>query len=152
MVPRLSGGCLCGAVRYILTQRVRFNPYACHCTDCQRRTGSAFGIQLTARTEDVEFTGEMSEGRHVQPSGAVAQIYACPRCFSRLFTTNDRRPGLLNLRAGTLDTSKDLTPRFHVWVRSKQPWIVLPPGVPAFERNPATLEDWQKLLTPTPQT
>jgi len=152
MVPRLSGGCLCGAVRYILTQHVRFNPYACHCTDCQRRTGSAFGIQLTARTEDVEFTGEMSEGRHVQPSGAVAQIYACPRCFSRLFTTNDRRPGLLNLRAGTLDTSKDLTPRFHVWVRSKQPWIVLPPGVPAFERNPATLEDWQKLLTPTPQT
>src|SRR5262245_61307368 len=110
------------------------------------------GIQLTARTEDVEFTGEMSEGRHVQPSGAVAQIYACPRCFSRLFTTNDRRPGLLNLRAGTLDTSKDLTPRFHVWVRSKQPWIVLPPGVPAFERNPATLEDWQKLLAPTPQT
>src|SRR5262245_64804408 len=61
MVPRLSGGCLCEAVRYVLTQRVRFNPYACHCTDCQRRTGSAFGVQLTALVEDVEFTGDMSE-------------------------------------------------------------------------------------------
>src|SRR5215831_3129746 len=76
MVPKLSGGCLCGVVRYVLTQRVRFNPYACHCTDCQRRTGGAFGVQLTARREDVEFTGDLAQGKHVQPSGAVAQIFA----------------------------------------------------------------------------
>jgi len=152
MVPQLSGGCVCQAVRYVLTQRVRFNPYACHCTDCQRRTGSAFAIQLTARLEDFEVTGDLAKGQHVLPSGAVAQIFACARCFSRIHATNDRRPGLINLRAGTLDTSKDMTPRFHVWVRSKQPWIVIPHETPVFDMVPPTREDLQRLLAPTPQT
>ena len=152
MVPQLSGGCLCRAVRYVLTQRVRFNPYAYHCMDCQRRSGSAFAIQLMARLEDFEVTGELAKGQHVLPSGAVAQIFACPLCFSRIYATTDRRLGLITLRAGTLDTSKDMTPRFHVWVRSKQPWIVIPPEMPAFDMGPPTLEDLQRLLAPTPQT
>ena len=152
MVPQLSGGCLCRAVRYVLTQGVHFNPYACHCTDCQRRTGSAFGIQLMARLDDFEVTGDLAKAQHVLPSGAVAQIFAYPRCFFRIYATNDRRPGLINLRAGTLDTSKDMTPSFHVWVRSKQPWIVIPPETPAFDMGPPTLEDLQRLIAPTPQT
>lgn len=152
MVATLHGGCLCGCVRYVFTQRLRFNPYACHCTDCQRRTGSAFGVQLTARVEDVTFSGVMIEGHHVQPSGAVARINACPQCLSRVYTTNNRRPGLINLRAGTLDNSKDMVPAFHVYVRSKQPWIAIPPGTPCFDANPATLDDWRRLLDPTPQT
>ena len=45
-----------------------------------------------------------------------------------------------------------MTPRFHVWVRSKQPWIVIPPEMPAFDMGPPTLEDLQRLLAPTPQT
>ena len=53
--------------------------------------------------------------------------------FSRVYTTNDRRPGSINLRAGTLDISKDMTPHFHIWVRSKQPWITIPTGTPAFD-------------------
>jgi hypothetical protein len=152
MVPQLSGGCLCQAVRYVLTQRMRFNPYACHCTDCQRRTGSAFGIQLMARLEDFEVAGNLAKGQHVMPSGAVSEICACPRCFCRIYATNDRRPGLINLRVGTLDTSKDMTPHFHVWVRSKQPWIIIPPGTPTFDMGTPTLQDWQRLVAPTPQT
>jgi uncharacterized protein with PQ loop repeat len=53
---------------------------------------------------------------------------------------------------GTLDTSKDMTPHFHVWVRSKQPWIIIPPGTPTFDMGTPTLQDWQRLVAPTPQT
>jgi len=59
---------------------------------------------------------------------------------------------LINLRAGTLDISKGMTPHFHIWVRSKQPWITIPTGTPTFDANPATLDDWQRLLSATPQT
>src|SRR3546814_14775313 len=44
MKGELTGGCFCGAVRYVLEEGFRFRPYACHCTDCQSRTGSAFKI------------------------------------------------------------------------------------------------------------
>jgi hypothetical protein len=121
-------------------------PYACHCHDCQRRTGSAFGIQLGVAEADLSVEGQVIEGRHVQPSGAVAGIFACAACLTRLWTTNDQRPGFANLRAGTLDNSPEIVPAAHFWVGSKQPWIVLPADVPALDAQPASPAEWMQLL------
>lgn len=146
LTDALTGGCLCGAVRYAVQSGFRMKPYACHCTDCQRRSGSSFGIQLAVAETDIRVVGAMIEGRHVQPSGAVAHIFACPDCLTRLYTTNERRPGVANLRAGTLDNSPALVPAAHFWVGSKQSWIVLPDGVPALATQPETPAQWVVLL------
>ena len=53
MKGELSGGCLCGAVRYVLREGFRLNPYACHCTDCQSRTGSAFSEHMLFALADL---------------------------------------------------------------------------------------------------
>lgn len=142
----LRGRCLCGMVRYTVRPGLRMRPYACHCHDCQRRTGSAFGIQLGIAEVDLSVEGEVMEGRHVQPSGAVAGIFACAACLTRLWTTNDRRPGIVNLRAGTLDNSPEIEPAAHFWISSKQPWIVLPEGVVALDTQPQSPAEWMQLL------
>lgn len=144
--PALSGRCLCGMVRYRVRPGFRMGPYACHCHDCQRRTGSAFGIQLGVAEADFSVEGEVIEARHVQPSGAVARIFACPACLARVWITNDRRPGIATLRAGTLDNSPAIEPVAHLWVSSKQPWIVLPEGVAALDTQPQSPAEWMQLL------
>lgn len=150
MAETLTGGCLCGKVRYTARLTMRFRSYACHCTDCQRRTGSAFGIQQSVLTEDLAVEGPLVRGEHVQPSGAVAGIYACAACLTRIYTDNNMRPGIANLRAGTLDSSPTMVPGAHLWVRSKQPWIVLPEGVIALDTQPDSTEGWMAIFKPEP--
>lgn len=146
----LTGGCLCGSVRYDVRQTVRFPAYACHCTDCQTRSGSAFGIQQAVLASDFTATGDLIRGEHVQPSGAVAGIFACAKCLTRVYTDNDQRPGIVNLRAGTLDNSRDIVPAAHLWVSSKQPWVVIPDGVLVLDRQPTDAAQWRAILRPQP--
>lgn len=95
---------------------------------------------------DFDVEGDLVEGSHVQPSGAIAGIFACRKCLSRIYTTNNLRPGVVNLRAGTLDLSPTLTPFAHFWTSQKQPWVILPENAPALETQPATPEDWLHYL------
>lgn len=150
MTQTLTGGCLCGQVRYKVRQTMRFLAYACHCSDCQRRTGSAFGIQQSVLASDLVVEGELLRGEHVQPSGAVAGIYACKACLTRIYTDNDKRPGIVNLRAGTLDSSPELVPEAHLWVTSKQPWVVIPEDALVFETQPQDQAGWIAILKPEP--
>ncbi len=148
MTRLIEGGCLCGAVRYRVDDSLGLKAYACHCTDCQTRSGSAFGIQQGVREDEMRVTGETITGHHVQPSGATATIIACATCLTRLWTANDRRPGIVNLRAGTMDDSKTIVPGFHLYSVSAQPWIVLPDDVPVLPGMPDDLAHWMRLLSP----
>ena len=94
MKGELSGGCLCGAVRYVLREGFRLNPYACHCTDCQSRTGSAFSEHMLFALADLEISGELDVGEYVQPSGAHSRISGCAICKSRIYAVNGSQEGL----------------------------------------------------------
>jgi len=138
----LTGGCLCGEVRYILHQGFRLNPYACHCTDCQSRTGSAFSEHMLFALADLDVSGELDEAHYTQPSGANSRILGCAKCKARIYAVNDSREGMASLRCGTLDDSASFVPAAHLWVKSKQPWIVLPENAKAMDEQPRTSEDW----------
>lgn len=148
MDGELSGGCLCGAVRYTLTPGFRMQPYACHCTDCQSRTGTAFSEHMAFALGDLSIEGELDEGDYRQPSGANSTIYGCARCKARIYATNDSRPGMASLRCGTLDGSASLVPAAHIWVKSKQPWIGLPEGSVTMDEQPRTPAEWMDLVGP----
>ena len=145
----LSGGCACGQLRYTWTAGIKFRIYACHCKDCQTRSGSAFALQMGAMAIDLNVSGSTIEGKIVQPSGAVATQFACPQCLTRVYASNDQRPSYLTVRAGTLDDSNSITPAFHLWVKSKQPWVVIPDGVPTLETQPTNQAEWMPLLLGT---
>lgn len=148
MKGELYGGCLCGAVRYRLTEQFRMRPYACHCTDCQSRTGSAFSEHMLVGEGDIHIEGETDIGRFTQPSGALSRIIGCPVCKTRIYAANDERPGMASLRCGTLDRSAEIVPAAHIWVRSKQPWIVVPEGATVMEEQPRSNEEWMALVWP----
>jgi len=148
MKGELTGGCLCGAVSYRLRDGFRMRPYACHCTDCQSRTGSAFSEHMLFVLADIEIEGELDCGEYDQPSGAHARIFGCVRCKARIYATNDQREGMASLRCGTLDGSAGLVPAAHLWVKSKQPWIKLPEDAVTMDEQPRTTEEWFKLVGP----
>lgn len=149
MQGELTGGCLCGAVRYTLSEGFRFRPYACHCTDCQSRTGSAFSEHMLVARQDIAIDGDLDSGSYRQPSGAESTIWGCAICKVRIFAENSTTPGFASLRCGTLDRSSEIVLAAHLWVGSKQDWIIIPDGVPALAEQPRTPAEWMALLGPT---
>ena len=131
-----EGGCLCGAIRY----RITGEPLAvsvCHCTDCQRQSGSAFSMSLVARREQLTvLTGEPAQFRGHAESGADKNGFFCHACGTRLYNTLSSMPDTVNVKPGTLDDTRWLDPTLQVWTASRQPWLTLPEGLRAFERNP----------------
>jgi len=126
----IAGGCRCGACRYELALDALPPVYCCHCTDCQCWSGSAFSEQAVIPAGAVTTTGPVIEFTLSTPSGAQTHQRACGICHTRLWNINSARPAVATVRAGTLDDNRTLTPRAHIWVRSKQSWVVLPEGVP----------------------
>ncbi len=143
----LTGGCYCGAVRYTIAPGWRLPVYACHCKDCQRRSGASFQLALPILEKDLTVTGRLIEAHYVQPSGARVKALACSACHTRLYVLNPNRPGLANIRAGTLDDAASLSPAVHLWVRSKQPWIQIPAGAYAMETEPSSPEEWLEIAS-----
>jgi len=141
--PPYSGGCLCGAVRY----RILSEPetlYACHCTDCQRRNGTAFALSLVVRRDFVESTGETRLYVANLADGRIKQSRACVKCATRLWGESVRNPAFAIIQPGTLDDTTWLNPVAHIWTRSAQPWFRLPEGVATFETQPP--EPWKVLF------
>jgi hypothetical protein len=140
MAPRHEGGCVCGAVRYTAEgepERVT----VCHCTWCQRRTGSAFGIEAVFRDENVTVTGEtLRTYRHLSDeSGRWLDQQFCARCGTNIGFTLEAVPGIRTIAAGTFDDPgwlrADRQPFRHVFVRSARDWSEIPEDVEQYEEH-----------------
>lgn len=130
----VAGGCRCGAVRYTLDVERLPSTYACHCHDCQTWSGSAFSQQAIVPESALTVTGPV-EIYELRTQDRVSSQRFCATCHTRVFNTNTRRPGLAVVRAGTLDDSDKLNVVAHIWVKRKQPWIVIPDGVPHWQEH-----------------
>jgi hypothetical protein len=132
MAIGLTGGCRCGAVRYALATETLPPTYACHCRDCQTWTGSAFSQQAILPEHLLTVTGPVEMYELATPSGHLSRQRVCGTCHTRIFNTSNARPGLVVLRAGTLDESECLAAVAHIWVKRMQPWIAIPDHVPCW--------------------
>jgi hypothetical protein len=130
-----EGGCLCGALRYRATgQPLRAT--VCHCTFCQRITGSAFGVWATYRKEQVAMSGEIGTYEHrSDESGRWIKMEFCPRCGTSVGATFERTPELRSQLAGTFDDPGWLDISRHIWTRSARHWVPIPDGPPRFEKQ-----------------
>ena len=136
MAELRQGGCQCGALRYEISgEPVAL--VACHCKDCQRQSGSAFGMSLIVKREHFRWLGgEPRTFVTKGDSGARKDCLFCGECGSRIYNATAKLPDTLNVKPGTLDDTSWLSPVMHVWTASKQPWTPIPDGVRCFERNP----------------
>lgn len=132
-MSELTGGCACQGVRYRLLDQPIWT-HCCHCTWCQRETGSAFAINGMIEADRVELT----EGRPFEiwtpsESGAGQVIARCLDCQVAVWSTYSE-PAILFLRVGTLDDPTLVTPDIHIYTASKLPWVQLPEGMLAVPR------------------
>ena len=130
-----EGGCQCGRVRY----RVTGDPLylvACHCKECQRQSGSAFGMSLMVRAADFTVQGELRMFERVADSGRTLRCFFCPECGTRIYHEPAYAAGVVNIKAGTLDETAGLEPQLHTWTDSKQGWVPIPAGMPTNPRQP----------------
>ena len=140
MTDETVGGCVCGAVRFKASgQPARVT--ICHCRWCQRRTGTAFGVEVVYRTDQVELTnGETTRYRHVSDeSGRWLDIEFCSRCGTNMGFTLEAVPGVRTLPAGAFDDPGWIrAERYkyrHVYLRSRRDWSDLSPAVEQHEQH-----------------
>lgn len=125
----ITGGCLCGAVRYRCTAAPN-NVGLCQCERCQRQSGSAFLMATVFAREAVVFErGELKVFAAYDGDGQGLYRHFCPTCGSAVMITLDRYPEIRSIMGGTLDDKSWLRPTYSLWTSSGQPWLVLPPGI-----------------------
>jgi len=127
-----DGGCACRAVRYRLHGRPLF-VNCCHCTWCQRESGSAFAVNAMIEADRVSLVaGDPEKVATPSASGAGQTIARCPQCRIALWSNYaGAGESVRFVRVGSLDEPSRLPPDIHIFTSTKQPWVVLPAGVPA---------------------
>lgn len=119
----LEGGCHCGAVRYRLSAPP-LTIYNCHCTNCQKITGSAFVVSAAIPESAFEFTkGAPKTVEWVSDAGNRRFGWFCGDCGSRIAHGQVPSTGVLSLRAGTFDDTSWIEPVGDIWTRSAQAWL-----------------------------
>ena len=124
----LAGGCRCGRVRYRVTQPPKFI-FACHCTDCQQLTASAFSLGmavLEAGFELQEGRGDLRWWTKTADSGQESRQYTCQACAGWTHTVAASSPGVVIVRAMTLDERGWVRPVAQIFTRSALPWALMP--------------------------
>lgn len=127
----MQGGCSCGAVRYELKSRPMW-VNCCHCTWCQRESGTAFAVNALVETDRVSVLASAPEAVLTPShSGRGQTILRCPTCRVAVWSHyGGAGPKIAFVRTGTLDVPHDLEPDIHIFTSTKRPWVVLPPGKP----------------------
>ena len=132
MSTELQGGCACGNVRYRLLSPPMF-VNCCHCSWCQRETGSAFVINALIEADKVErLAGEPEVVKTPSASGKGQLVSRCPSCLIALWSVYPGAgPRFHFVRVGILADPATCPPDIHIYTASKQPWVLLPNDVPA---------------------
>ena len=131
-----TGGCQCGHVRYRL-EGDAIALVVCHCSECQRQSGSAFGMSLIVPKNALVMEGATPKTFcRTADSGKSVVCAFCPNCGTRIYHDPEAIADTVNIKPGTLDDRSGLEPKAHVWTVSKQPWVPIPDGVRCFERQP----------------
>ena len=135
---KIDGGCHCGHVTYeaeISTDVVRI----CHCTDCQKMSGSAYRAVVPTKEVDVTFLNNPPKDYIKTSESGNPRVQAfCPECGTHLYATSVENVGnrMLNIRLGSINQKDQLTPTDQVWCRSAQSWAFNIADIPRYETQP----------------
>nr|WP_315591842.1 GFA family protein [uncultured Cupriavidus sp.] len=131
-----KGGCLCGAVRYVL----KGEPLAaaiCHCRHCQKQSGSLFSINLFVADADYTQQGETKFFEDFGDSGQPSYRHFCGNCGSAVFTKVSMMPGVVLVKAGTLDSLDGVQPpQTEIYTARSVSWVAPVEGANRFPLSP----------------
>ena len=129
MTTTLSGGCICGAVRYECVAEPEFS-IICQCRQCQRISGSGHAASFAVSAKATTIEGQISFYPLTADSGNTVSNGFCANCGAPLLKKTTKLPELLFFHAGTLDDPALFRPQMVVFEESKQPWDHVDPALP----------------------
>jgi hypothetical protein len=130
---KLMGGCYCGAVKYEIGGRLLMFAN-CHCPDCRKFTGSTFSSVLVTEAAGFVITSGDANITSFDSSPGKHRCF-CRTCGCHLFSRADHRPGMVFVRAGTLDDDPRIRPQAHFWVKAKAPWHDITDSIPQYQEG-----------------
>lgn len=132
---KVTGECFCGNIRYEAKVEERLVA-VCHCTSCQRHSGSAFGVVVGVKNEEFNLlSGELNSYEVTTDTGSIRSRTFCPECGTRIYAkTLGEGMRFWGLRVGTIDQKSELVPAIQVWCRSAQNWAIIN-SLPRFEMD-----------------
>lgn len=131
----ITGGCLCGQLRYEAKGEPGFAGL-CFCSDCRKASGSGFVPFMGYSADRLSVTGRASQSRVAAFRGGEAVRNFCPHCGGLVFGGILGVDGEHTVYAGSLDDPSRFAPTIAIFVRDRPDWAALPPGLVAFETMP----------------
>jgi hypothetical protein len=131
----ITGGCICGTVRYECSTEPVFSGN-CHCLDCQKTSGSGYSASMFVPIDTVKITGEVKYHDVKGGSGYDVSRGFCPNCGSHVFGKPAAVAGMMGIRAGSLDDPSLYKPQMNIFAKNAQKWAVLDPNLPQFPGMP----------------
>ena len=123
-MAEIKGSCRCGRVTYTSAADPVFMG-VCHCTNCQKGTGSAFATVVAVPTESLTVTGTTKRYDSTGDSGSPTHRAFCPECGSTITQSADMMAGLIMVPAGTLDDRTWVKPGMQIYCEAAMPWATL---------------------------
>jgi hypothetical protein len=128
------GGCLCGAVRFEISAPLGSAGY-CHCTRCQRRTGTASSAQVRIDGTAMRISAGEDLVRAYRPAGGFDKLF-CGECGSSLFARNPEDPSQMSVRLSAFDEDPGVRPQWRQFVAYAAPWEPIPDdGLPRYDEG-----------------
>jgi hypothetical protein len=131
----ITGGCLCGGVRYEISA-VPLGSANCHCRTCQKSAGAPYLGLLFVAAQALSISGNYKEYPTLATSGHTVYRGFCPACGTSLFARNSVFTKVRPVSAATLDDPSTFEPQKDMWVADAQPWDYMNPSLPKFAGNP----------------
>lgn len=131
-----TGGCLCGDIRYRFPREAVLTAAHCHCTDCQKATGSGKATILFLPSDTLEIEGGCKTYTVVGSEGSHVTRGFCPECGSPIISYVTEVPGVRFIKAGSLDDSSWVRVESSFWNRSARDWSPVDGRIPSFAGNP----------------
>lgn len=134
-MEKLTGSCLCGDVSYEASADIKMT-INCHCTDCQKVTGSVHGTMLFVEENALSVSGSPSEFQHPADSGNTLTKIFCSKCGSQVMGKNSGRVGMVGIRAGSLDQKNLINPGANIYCESAIPSTSMNAELKQFPKMP----------------
>ncbi|MFB0611162.1 GFA family protein [Aurantiacibacter poecillastricola] len=122
--------CQCGKLSADISDDAQAMTVLCHCTDCQRRSGSPFGVMAYYDAAAVTLVGEATEYERATDSGSTFTTGFCPNCGSTVYARPGKYPGMIGIAVGAFADPSFPAPVRSVYEQSRHPWVGLPDTMP----------------------
>jgi len=131
-----TGQCLCGSMKYEITGDP-IRSVACHCTHCQKASGSAYSLNIIIASDQFSVSGgTLTTYTDKGDSGEDLRRHFCNRCGSPLYTEADSIPGMTIVKAGTLDDTTTFKPNANIFCSSRMGWLTQESEITDFDKMP----------------